>query len=283
MSGWWLVVGTPENWQTAFLSRGIWGLRDSVRHRLLWEQLKIGDKLVFYATSPISGVIGYGELRNKFRQHIPLWPEEVKRNEVIWPNRFEFDVIRLISQEQWMSKKILLEELKNLVRGGFQPLNELLASKIVKEFESIQEKQVGPVPTGSPEKEEDLHAQLKRKLVEIGKIQNYIADEEFPADNTRLDVVWRRVERGAPTYVFEVQIGGDLYHALAKLKHAYDLWNSRIFLVASLKDQAKVSELLGGTFHEIKEQIRLVEFEKINELFELKRRYKEFESALGIS
>jgi hypothetical protein len=44
-------------------------------------------------------------------------------------------------------------------------------------------------------------------------------------DGTRLDAVWRRVEKSVPTYVFEIQVGGDIYHAIAKLKHAYDLWN----------------------------------------------------------
>lgn len=98
----------------------------------------------------------------------------------------------------------------------------------------------------------------------------------------KLDVVWRRVEKGSPTYVFEVQVGGDLYHAIGKLKHAHDLWNSNIFLITTKNDVAKARELLSGTFHEIERKIRVIEIEKINELFKLKKAYKDFEEQLGI-
>jgi hypothetical protein len=62
----------------------------------------------------------------------------------------------------------------------------------------------------------------------------------------KLDVAWRRVEKGSPTYVFEVQIGGDLYHAIGKLKHAHDLWNSNIFLVTTKNDVARAKDCYQG-------------------------------------
>lgn len=102
-------------------------------------------------------------------------------------------------------------------------------------------------------------------------------------DGTQLDVAWRKVEKAVPAYAFEVQIGGDIYHAMAKLKHAYDIWNSKIFLIVTEKDLGKASELLTGTFHEIKEKIRVIEAGKINELFKLKKAYRDFEKQLGIS
>ena len=99
-----------------------------------------------------------------------------------------------------------------------------------------------------------LHEDLKGKIAEMGRIQKFLAEVEYPMEETRLDVVWRRVEKSVPTYVFEIQVGGDIYHALAKLKHAYDLWNSRIFLVAAPADVKKADSLLSGTFHEIRGQ-----------------------------
>ena len=94
MSGnkYWLVVGSPTNWETAFKYGNIWGLKDSARQKLQWEQITEGDILIFYATAPVSGVIGYGVVKTKFKQDRPLWPKEVKENRVIWPLRFEFDV-----------------------------------------------------------------------------------------------------------------------------------------------------------------------------------------------
>jgi hypothetical protein len=85
-----------------------------------------------------------------------------------------------------------------------------------------------------------------------------------------------------PTYVFEVQVGGDIYHALAKLKHAYDLWNSRIFLVAAAPEKTKVDGLLSGTFHEIRERLTFVEIQQIHELYTRKKGYKELEEHIGI-
>jgi len=73
------------------------------------------------------------------------------------------------------------------------------------------------------------HDDVMNDIAEIGQIQGFISDKEYLLESTRLDVVWRRVERSVPTYVFEVQVEGDIYHAMSKLKHAFDLWNSHIF------------------------------------------------------
>ena len=126
------------------------------------------------------------------------------------------------------------------------------------------------------------HDQVKAYLAEIGRLQGYVADEEYPIESARLDVVWRRVERSVPTFAFEVHIGGDIYHAMAKLKHAFDLWNSHVFLVAGMSDKSKYQELLTGTFHEVEKQMRFVDITFVKQLLEKKRGYKEMERALGI-
>lgn len=126
------------------------------------------------------------------------------------------------------------------------------------------------------------HDDVKDYLAEIGRIQGYITDKEYSLESTRLDVVWRRVERSVPTFVFEVQIGGDIYHAMSKLKHAFDLWNSHIFLVATMGERGKFEELISGTFHEVADQMRFIDVTLIGELLEKKRDYKEMERALGI-
>ena len=85
-----------------------------------------------------------------------------------------------------------------------------------------------------------------------------------------------------PTYVFEVQVGGDIYHAMSKLKEAFDLWNSHIFLVASNQDRGKYEELLAGTFHEVADRMHFIEIGLVKELLGKKRDYKKLEQALGI-
>jgi len=49
---------------------------------------------------------------------------------------------------------------------------------------------------------------IKKALVQIGRLQKFIAEEEYAFDIGKLDVVWRRVELSVPTYVFEVNVGG---------------------------------------------------------------------------
>lgn len=119
-------------------------------------------------------------------------------------------------------------------------------------------------------------------LVEIGRLQNFVADSEYLFDIGRLDAVWRKVKLSVPTYVFEAQVGGDLYHALAKLKHAFDIWNSHIFIVASQTDIGKVDNLLVGTFREIEPRLGFIELGKVEELYKRKRDYLALEEELGI-
>jgi predicted RNA-binding protein len=287
------VVGSPRNWKTAFEHKNIWGLRQTQRH--FWERLSETDKLFFYVTSPVSGVIGYGTVRTKFPQDQPLWPQEVKENKVIFPLRFEFDVEHCLPPDRWQASKITSSDL--FPRGGFQALSRDIGRKLVSKFTLLPKEYYvetpSPIsaeetlPTYPPEvlqAEQALpsHDELKHRLVDIGRLQGYLADEEYVFDTGRLDVVWRRVERSVPTYVFEVQVGGDVYHALGKLKHAFDLWNSHIFIVAPQEDRNRVESLLSGTFHEINHRIKFIELDKVEELYKRKRSYLDFEKELGI-
>ena len=276
MSQWWLAVGRPEHWEIAFEHGSIWGLKATSRQTALWKSISEGDYVLFYATSPVSGVIGYGVVRTKFKQDRPLWPQEVKKNEVIWPHRIELDVEYCFPRDRWKTHKSTSDALKAIVRGGFQLIGEELVNEMMEAF----------IPEARPEifekKPVSLHDEIKAKLVEIGRLQKLIAESEYSVDIGRLDVVWRRVERAVPTYVFEVQIGGDLYHAIGKLKHAYDVWNSNICLVVADEDVHKARELLTGMFHEIRGKIKIVEVKKIDELLRRKKSYRDLEAELGI-
>ncbi len=88
MPEWWITSGPLENWKIAFEVGKIWGVTRITRR----ESLSTGDYVLFYVTKPISGVIGYGLVRTKFKQDNPLWPQEINEGRVIWRYRFEFDV-----------------------------------------------------------------------------------------------------------------------------------------------------------------------------------------------
>lgn len=271
----WLVVGPPEHWIVAFENGNIWGLQASKRR--WWEGMVEGDGLVLYASRPVGGAIGLGSVRTKFRQDKPLWPKEVQAKRVLWPFRFEFDVNFCFRPDEWKSRKLEVDALRAVVQAGFQPLKTKASDAALQAFAPFTEK-TGSVTSGDL----DLHQDLKRKLTEMGKIQKFLAEPEYLMDGARLDVVWRRVQKSVPTYVFEIQVGGDIYHALAKLKHAYDLWNSRIFLIAAADQKSKVDSLLSGTFHEIGERLQFMDIENVCELYSRKKAYKELEHALGM-
>jgi predicted RNA-binding protein len=288
----WLVVGSKQNWETAFQQKNIWGLRTTQRY--LWESIEeIKDKLLFYCTSPIGGVIGHGIVKIKFLQNKPLWPEEIQKNTVIWPLRFEFDVEFCFPQDKWNNSKITSSKL--FPRAGFQSIEESEALHIISEMHKNeytipelkipQIKESGQDFIATVEKTDKnfyTHSHLQERLLQVGKLQDFIAEKEYPFDTGKLDVVWRRVINSVPTYVFEIQIGGDIYHALGKLKHAYDLWNSNIYFIASEKDYAKANTLLTGTFHEIGDRLKHIEIEKVEELYQRKKAYFDLEKMLGI-
>lgn len=266
----WVSTGTAENWETA-ISGNIWGVRVGLKN--LWEKLQKGDLLLFYATSPISGIIGIARIENKFKQDKPLWAEELKKNQVIWPYRYDFKVEFVLPRMDWESRKVR----SRVFRAGLNPIKDkekakLLLQQMDQTWNTEVSELVEEIPTKIPKKEEvNLHDQMKEMLLELGKIEGYIAEKEyiFPDTGERLDVVWRRVAASVPTYVFEVQIGGNLHQALAKLKHAYDIWNSNVFIISEEKDLQKINQLLGGAFHEIKDRVKTLTVEKIKTVHEI--------------
>jgi len=280
---WWTLVGNEENWKTALRQGAIWGIRE--KYRGLWEQLKSEDILLFYCKSPVAGIIGVGTLAKTFRQDRPFWPDEERAGRVIYPYRFEMNVKFVLPESEWTSRAAKGSEL-GLTRGyvakGLNPMrNDSLISGLDQamreHFEVSMLVKTPEFSAGIP-----THAGIQAMLVELGSLQRFLSQREYPMERERLDVVWRRVEGSVPTYVFEVQVGGDVQHALGKLKHAHDLWNSNIVLALGPRDMAKAESLLSGTFHEVRNEVKLVELTKIQELYRLKKQWKSMEKALGI-
>jgi predicted RNA-binding protein len=270
----WLAVGSPANWRLSFEKRNVWGLTTRQHH--WWEKLNEGDAVIFYVTKPVSGVVGHGIIQTKFKQNKPTWPEEIEQGKILWPWGFEFTVEYCLPESDWEPRKITSDTLKLKAGISFQSVEPDFAAQLIAQVQPVQ---AAVTDTTSP----SLHEEIQQRLIEIGKLQNVISEREYSFDIGKLDVVWRRVANSVPTYVFEVQVGGDVYHALAKLKHAYDLWNSHIFIVATAKDKEKAELLISGTFHEIAHRIKFIELDKIKELYRRKKDYFDFENELGIS
>ncbi|HTX14421.1 MAG TPA: hypothetical protein VMD77_03930 [Candidatus Baltobacteraceae bacterium] len=289
----WLVVGSPENWHTAFDYGGIWGLRRSQER--YWNRMEENrDLIFFYVTAPVSGIVGHGLVRTKLHQLSPLWPEERAKNEVVWPLRFEFEVISCLPPDVWQTGRIEADELKSRVRSGFQELESTLAAKIMALLPSsvpgslvmspslVAQDRLGAPDTVQRVPSDDSHKRTQLLLSEIGSLQKFIAQIEVPLENRRVDVVWRKVQRSAPSYVFEVQVSGNITEAIAKLKQAYELWNSHIFLVGKPEHRSASQQLCDGAFREIRERMRFIELVQVEELHKRKRAYRDYEDQIGI-
>lgn len=286
----WIILGPEKSWETAFNQQGIWGVKEALYPE--WKALDPGDIVFFYVTKTVRGVIGVGRLATKFIQDRPLWPDEIEERRVIYPYRFEFHIDHLIEQKEWKTKKIPIGLSIQEMRRGINLLKEETAEKLRKAFRKEFNL---TLPLSEEKRSEDLilkttalekhplnHTKLKQLIFEIGRLNRFISEKEYPMENEKLDVVWRRIERSVPTYVFEIQVGGDIYHALGKLKHAFDLWNSNIYLVAREGDMQNAEVLLMGTFHEIKDKIKKIAIPKIHELYKQKLRWINLEKEIGL-
>jgi predicted RNA-binding protein len=110
------------------------------------------------------------------------------------------------------------------------------------------------------------HNDLRDLILEIGRFEGKIVEGEYKIDNWRLDAVWKTIASGNPKWAFEVHLKGNFLEALAKLKHAWDKWNSKPFLVTTDSDAALARILIEGSFHEMIEDARIITWQKIVEL-----------------
>jgi predicted RNA-binding protein len=287
----WIILGPEQNWKISFQQGGIWGAKEMLYPE--WKALEKGDVLFFYITKTVKGIVGIGRMENKFIQDKPFWPEEIEAGKVVYPFRFEFHIDYLLEEKDWKSKKIPIGLSIQEMRRGINILQKKTVDKLYRDFQEkfnftipIFQKEELKMDMDKIDKKEIIepsnHNELQELIFQIGQLNRLISEKEYLMENERLDVVWRRVERSVPTYVFEVQIGGDIYHALGKLKHAFDLWNSNTFLIIHEKDIEKADALLNGTFHEMKERIKIITPQKVSELYQQKKRWVDLEKEIGL-
>ena len=271
----WTLSGYAENWERS-LADNIWGVKEG-KLKKYWEDITKGDILFFYVTSPTKGIVGFGKVTAKFRQDKPLWPDEIRANKVIYPYRWQFDSIFALSKSEWQERRISLADSGIGYQAGINAVKNKEAIKQLNEkIKQFWKTEIIEIPISEflqktiEKKTPNQHEHIKNLLIDLGKIQGLMVEEEYSLDGQRLDVIWKKVERGVPTYVFEVQVGGNITEALSKLKHANDMWNSNLYLIIEEKDKAKVNVHLSGTFHEIKDRITVILAADIEEFYKTK-------------
>jgi len=118
----WILTGNVENWKVA-LDKNVWGVTPKLRP--LWEQMRGGDLLFFYATKPVSGIIGVAKVQETMKEDVPLWPNEVRQGKVKYPYRIRFRNVQTLKKNDWRTGRLLIRHLNivyyrgaNAVRNG---------------------------------------------------------------------------------------------------------------------------------------------------------------------
>jgi hypothetical protein len=302
----WLVIGIPSNWETAFSQPvPIWGLK--LRYQADFQAMSIGDILWFYATHPVTGVIGIGLVKDKYIDDVNLvWPDEYERKEVIWPLRFRIQVLKVLPRINWESNNIKINDFRLLWRTGFQLLKTEHAkelfnrSKFIFGVEEEKDFFTGATVTQQPlavgeelalyapsleEKESAItHRELQNQIAEIGKLQFYYTELEYPltlpGEGKNLDVVWKREIDGVPSFVFEIELSGLVERAMDRLKFAFRKWNSRPRIIVPERFIKKIHNLVAVSERDFSQNIKLYKPVQITELLSKKRELKTTEQNL---
>jgi hypothetical protein len=122
MPSWWIAAGPPEQWVFALKMGGVWGV--SAKIRKSWEELSSGDYILFFAEKPVKGVIGYGIVREKFKDDTPFWPDEINEGRVKWPYRFKFDIVYCLPREKWEESKQYSDYILGIAKSGLRKIKK---------------------------------------------------------------------------------------------------------------------------------------------------------------
>jgi hypothetical protein len=264
----WVAVGDETNWERG-LENGIWGLRPQLKN--YWKRIEAGDLVLFYSTDPVKGFFGAGIIRTKFRQTEPYWKEELLEGKVIWPYRFEFDVTHLIPLGNWRSDAISNREFNLAILAGINPVRD--HRKALQVLDELKFTVIQPI---EPEKE------VAARIFDIGKIQRMIVETRYPVEGSLLDVIWKRTIRSVPTFAFSVNLQKDFEPSIYTLKNAYDLWNSRPFLITEKERLAEANEKTSGLFHEFSSAMKVLTTSQVQELYDSKKNYYDLEERYGL-
>jgi predicted transcriptional regulator len=114
------------------------------------------------------------------------------------------------------------------------------------------------------------HREIQDRIAETGKFLGYLSETEYKVGRHILDIIWKEIEEGDPTFVFEVVLSRPkLSDALVRLKYARRRFGgSELYLVTKQKHMATAKDIIRTSFREIAEVINIIDWESIDQLRE---------------
>ncbi|MBI4311924.1 MAG: winged helix-turn-helix domain-containing protein [Chloroflexi bacterium] len=234
-----------------------------------------------------------GEIYRRVASYFPqITDEELIRphssKDTTWENRVQWVRQRLVEKAE-------LAHWRAVGRQGIWRITEKGRLRLEKERDQLDmlvQQANKPFTSDvalTPEErqqQQHIHQEVQDKLIDIGHILRKFAKGEYREAMYRYDVVWKDSEAlPRASHCFEVQHKGNVVEALAKLKHAHDLWRARLFLVVTdERDKVKASQLLvpyfSGTFHEIGSVTTVMTAEDVYDLHSVIDRHREIATLL---
>jgi len=277
----------------SLFSEGLWGFPDDKTgsNKRKWAMLESGDYILLYGE--YRGIKGIWILctlleKKEVREPVKYWkinptgyPWQIKLTPVYPIDRFQrqkLETIEPIQRAELSSLGIKIFRQK-YDRWSIKIFDE----KIPEEYSAV--KRACELLRIRNEKiiiQKPDHDSIKKIIYKIGEMQNRFPEMEYPIENRRIDVIWRRTPKSMPNVAFEIQIGGNMFEALSKLKHAFDLWNTIPVLVTTGNQLEEARRWIEGSFHELKHIFRILSWQEIKEFYEVKQKVKDFEKKLGI-
>jgi len=282
----------------SIFDEGLWGFPEDKLgiNRKKWSLLDVNSEVLLYGEyKNVRGVWYLCQVTDKFESRAPVkywvknptgYPWQIRLKPISPYNEISLDLLEKIKPlrreelapifgvrlfrakvDRW-SLILFGEERKPLISYTWQFFERMRDELNVRNREVVIER---------PD-----HEKIKEIIFQIGLIQNRHPQKEYPLNGKRLDVVWRRTPRSVPSVAFEVQLGGNLFESLSKLKHAFDLWNTIPVLVTVAQQIEEAKRWIEGSFHELKDVFRIIAWEEMKEYYDVKRKIKELEAKLKL-
>jgi len=86
--------------------------------------MKKGELLFFYATRPVSGIMGMANVEETTEGKTPLWPNEIREGKVKYPYRIRFKVAYMLKEADWKTKRLSLRNVNVTYYRGLNPIHD---------------------------------------------------------------------------------------------------------------------------------------------------------------
>ena len=277
----------------------VWGSIPSNQNRRIWEKMKQGDyffilvgeelryiaKILYKVESKSLGKFFWGETKSGETWSLIYFLSAPIR--IIVPEEKIREISKGVASfgPRGLSR-FSDERIENIVKifGSVDNFVCKIINLVLPELPLILEKPpVKITPKEIPEQiiREYSHDEIKKILVELGKLLDRFPEEEEPI-NGQIDVVWKKSPDAVPYIAFEIHIKGNLQADLIKLQDAYNKWNCIPVLVTTRKGEKEARRLLTRfAFRGIKDVVRIIQIEDILEMHKVAKKLKELHKKIG--